>query len=119
MAKVLIADDDPMVLDVVKESLDAYDVVTAADGKQALELARSTAPDVIVLDVTMPQMSGLDVCRALKADPATKGIRILLLTGQGKLAEIEDGFAAKSDDYLVKPFSPRVLAGRVAQLLKK
>ena len=85
--------------------------------------ASSTAwgvrPDLVILDWAMPEMSGLDVCLALRADPATAGIPVIMLTAKAQEAQVEQGFAAGADDYIVKPFSPRELVRRVEALLAR
>jgi DNA-binding response OmpR family regulator len=119
MARILAVDDEPAILDLIKESLDGHEVSTATDGSAGLAAVRASPPDLVILDVAMPGMTGLAVCRAIKEDPSLSAIPVLLLTGGSRIGEVEQGFRAKADDYIVKPFSPRVLAGRVDQLLRK
>lgn len=121
MATVLVADDDPDVRDVVvfKLQQSGHEVLVAEDGGVALELARSGSPDLAVLDVMMPRVNGLDVCRELRSDPATAGIPIILLTARAQEGDIENGFAWGADDYLTKPFSPRELDSRVRAVLAR
>jgi len=119
MARIVAADDDPEIREVVQETLTGHTVHLAPDGRAALELVRAEKPDLVVLDVMMPHRDGFSVCRAIKGDAALKGTRVLMLTAQEKMAEVEEGFAAGADDYLTKPFSPKVLAARVEALLKK
>ena len=94
-------------------------MVTAPDGPTALAAAVMELPDLAVLDVTMPGMSGTDVCRALRADPATAGMAIIVLTARAQEADVQAGFKAGADDYVPKPFSPRELASRVEALLAR
>ena len=108
--KVLIADDEPGVRALVEATLandGTIEFYTAEDGQRALDIAREVRPDVIFLDVMMPQLNGFEVCQALKGDPATRDIKIVMLTG---LAQSPDGHMAvgedQADDYLLKPFSP-------------
>jgi DNA-binding response OmpR family regulator len=119
MSKVLIADDDPDILDLVAFKLEqaGHHLVTAGDGITALAEARREPPDVVVLDVSMPGMSGLDICRELRADPATAAIPVILLTARAQEADVEAGFDVGADDYVTKPFSPRELVSRVAVVL--
>ncbi|PVZ14577.1 response regulator transcription factor [Actinomycetospora cinnamomea] len=121
MATVLVADDDPDVRDVVvfKLQQSGHEVLVAEDGGAALDLARSSRPDLAVLDVMMPRMTGLDVCRELRADRATAGIPVILLTARAQEGDIESGFAWGADDYLTKPFSPRELDSRVRAVLAR
>ena len=119
MSTVLIADDDPDILALVtfKVRQAGYTLVTATDGAAALAAARETTPDLVVLDVSMPRMSGLEVCRELRKDAATAKVPVLLLTARAQEADIEAGFDVGADDYVVKPFSPRELVARIAAIL--
>ena len=119
MRTVLIADDDPDILALVtfKVKQAGYTLITATDGAAALAAARKTPPDLAVLDVSMPGMSGLEVCRELRADPATKQVPVLLLTARAQEADIEAGFDVGANDYVVKPFSPRDLVARIIAIL--
>jgi DNA-binding response OmpR family regulator len=119
MSTVLIADDDPDILALVtfKVKQAGYTLITATDGAAALAAARETTPDLVVLDVSMPRMSGLEVCRELRADPATSKVPVLLLTARAQEADIEAGFDVGADDYVVKPFSPRELVARITAIL--
>ena len=119
MANILVVDDERSVGELVAEALDGHEVELALDGTSGLSRIRALRPALVVLDMNMPGLSGIEVCKALRADPATAGIKVLMLTGQGSMESVEEGFAALVDDYIVKPFSPRVLAGRVNQLLAK
>jgi len=116
---VLIADDDEDIRELVAFRLarSGYEVVAASDGEEALSLAAKSTPDLVVLDVSMPEIGGLEVMRALRAAPATAKTPILLLTSRAQDADVENGLAAGADDYVVKPFSPEDLAHRVASLL--
>jgi DNA-binding response OmpR family regulator len=121
MPTVLVADDDADVRDVVVFKLEqaGYRVIIAEDGATALARARETKPDLAVLDVMMPRMTGLDVCRELRAGADTASIPIILLTARAQESDIEHGFAWGADDYLTKPFSPRELASRVRAVLAR
>ncbi len=121
MTAVLVADDDADIRDLVAFKLgqSGYRVITAPDGPTALATAVMELPDLAVLDVTMPGMSGTDVCRALRADPATAGMAIIVLTARAQEADVQAGFKAGADDYVSKPFSPRELASRVEALLAR
>ena len=119
MTAVLIADDDADIRDRVAFKLEqaGFDVITAKDGPAALSAAHDRIPDIAVLDVSMPGMSGLDVCRMLRADPSTADMMIIMLTARAQETDVEGGFSAGADDYLIKPFSPRELTSRVQALL--
>lgn len=116
---VLVADDDPDVLALVDFRLrrSGYDVHTAADGTSALNLARSLRPSLVVLAVMMPGMTGMDVLRAMRADPATSGIPVILLTARAQETDVSQGFDAGADDYVRKPFSPQELSARVQSII--
>ncbi|MCC7078961.1 MAG: response regulator transcription factor [Acidimicrobiia bacterium] len=120
MASILIADDDPDMLALTKFKLEqsGYRVITASDGREALEQARIEAPDVAVLDVMMPHVDGLAVCHELSSCTA-QPMRILLLSARGREADVEAGFRAGADDYVIKPFSPRELMTRIEALLAR
>ena len=116
---VLVADDEQDILNLVRFRLerDGYDVVCAADGAEAIALARSAQPALCVLDVMMPKLTGIEVLQQLRADPATAGIRVILLTARGQDGDVDQGFEAGANDYVTKPFSPQELRRRVqAQL---
>jgi CheY-like chemotaxis protein len=120
MPRVLVADDDPDIRELVRFKLEqaGHDVTTVADGDAAVEAVRSSGPyAVILLDVSMPRRTGIEVCEALRADPRTRTVPILLLTAKAQQADVERGFAAGADDYIVKPFSPRELSSRVTAAL--
>jgi len=122
MTRVLVADDDPDIRELVRFKLEqgGHEVTTVADGDAALEAARAGGPyALILLDVMMPRRTGIEVCEALRADPAMRSVPILLLTAKAQEADVERGFAAGADDYIVKPFSPRELSSRVTAALTR
>ncbi|WP_035857140.1 response regulator transcription factor [Cryptosporangium arvum] len=121
MSTILVADDDRDILDLVAFKLSAagHELITVTDGATALTEARRAVPDLVVLDVAMPGMSGLDVCRELRAEPVTSAIPVLLLTARGQESDVEAGFDVGADDYVVKPFSPRELQSRVTAMLSR
>lgn len=117
---VLVVDDAFEILLMVEMALERdYKVITARDGVEALEVVERRHPDLIVLDVMMPRMSGYDVCRALREDPDTALIPILMLSARGEKANIKQGLTAGADDYLPKPFDPEELLLRVKALLRR
>jgi DNA-binding response OmpR family regulator len=118
MTSVLVAEDDADVRDLVVFKLEqsGYEVHAVEDGPEALAAAKQHLPDVAVLDISMPGMSGLDVCRMLRADPATARMLIVMLTARAQETDVDKGFTAGADDYIVKPFSPRELVTRLHAL---
>ena len=116
---VLVMDDEQDILDLVRFRLehDGYRVLTASDGQTGLTLAQQERPDLCILDVMMPKLSGLEVLARLRADPATAATRVILLTARGQDADVDRGFELGAQDYVTKPFSPKELRRRVnAQL---
>jgi two-component system alkaline phosphatase synthesis response regulator PhoP len=97
--------------------MEGYEVVTALDGEQGLEKARSQRPDLIVLDIMMPKLDGYETCKMLKADPETRSIPIILLSAKGRNIDQKIGFEVGADDYITKPFSPRKLVERINSIL--
>jgi two-component system phosphate regulon response regulator PhoB len=118
MTSVLVVDDDPTVLEIVETVLRSggLDVDIQRCGRDGLRAAHEHVPDLAVLDVTMPDMTGLEVCRALREDAETADIPIILLTGRGQWLDVASGFDAGADDYLVKPFTAQDLLTRVEAL---
>jgi two-component system KDP operon response regulator KdpE len=115
--RVLIVDDDPNLRDMVSIVLhDDYEVESAATGQAAIERIEKQAPDLVILDVMLPDMSGLDVLRALRTDSS---VCVLMLTGRGEASDIVTGLDTGADDYLVKPFRPDELSARVRALLRR
>jgi CheY-like chemotaxis protein len=108
---VLVADDEAMLRQLVRATLRdrPLRILEAATGAEALTLARSERPDLLLLDVGLPELDGYAVCRALKADPATAGIKVVMLTARAQRQDLERGAAVGVDAYITKPFSPRRL----------
>ncbi|RNL80030.1 response regulator transcription factor [Nocardioides marmorisolisilvae] len=119
MARIVIADDDADIRELVVFKLRhaGHEVLPVADGAAAVEACLADKPDLVILDVMMPGMSGLEAARSLRAEPAMTGVPIIMLTARAQESDIEQGFEAGADDYVVKPFSPRELALRVAAVL--
>ncbi len=117
--KILVVDDEIYIVHILDFSLgmEGYEVVTALDGEQALERVASERPDLIVLDIMMPKLDGYEVCRAVKSNPATKNVPVILLSAKGRNVDQKMGFDVGADDYITKPFSPRKLVERINQLL--
>lgn len=121
MARILIADDDADIRDLVAFKLrhEGHDVVAVADGAAALDACQEEVPDLVILDVMMPGMSGLDAAREIRQDEALKHLPIIMLTARAQESDIDQGFQAGADDYVTKPFSPRELASRVNAVLAR
>ncbi|MEK6234864.1 MAG: response regulator transcription factor [Planctomycetales bacterium] len=121
IAKVLIVEDDSSLVEVLAYNFRqaGYDVAVASDGRDGLRRARLTLPQVVILDLMIPEMDGLEVCRALRADAATQGIRVLMLTAKAEEADQIVGFSMGADDYVTKPFSVKVLLQRVKALCRR
>ncbi|MFM9107072.1 MAG: response regulator transcription factor [Chloroflexota bacterium] len=118
-ACIVVAEDEPDLLLLISVTLAAegWEVVEAADGHAALAAARARRPDLLVLDVMLPGLTGPDIARALRADPAAAATLIVMLSARGQREDIAAGLAAGADRYLVKPFIPGDLAGIVRDLL--
>jgi len=121
MAHILVVEDEPDLLWAVAYSLrdDGHEVDMATDGVKALDSIRRSRPDLIVLDIVMPGLDGLQVCRTLRRDPSLASVPILFLTVRDSIEDIVAGLSEGADDYLVKPFDLRVLRARVKALLRR
>ncbi len=121
MPTILVVDDEPTIRVLVRAALEraGYHLLEAADGVSALEIAQSRRPDLIVLDIALPQLSGLEVCRRLKEDPATAAAPILLLTGFVQEAQRQAGARAGAEGFIAKPFSPAALLAQIELALQR
>lgn len=119
--KVLVVDDEPDALELIEFNLKGagMDVATAADGAEALKRARAVLPSLIVLDLMLPEIDGMEVCKLLRRDPATSAIPIIMLTAKASELDRVVGLELGADDYVTKPFSPRELVLRVKNLLRR
>jgi len=118
--KVLIADDEPNIvtsLEFLMKGCD-FEVRVARDGEEAMRLAQDFQPDLLLLDVMMPVCDGLEVCRRIRGNPATRGIRIVILTAHGRETDVARGLALGADAYITKPFSNKELVAKVRSLLQ-
>ena len=118
---VLVVDDERDILELVKYNLDkeGYRVTVVATGEDALAAARAKLPDIVILDLMLPGVDGLEVCRRLKGDPRTRGVPIVMLTAKGDEADVVTGLELGASDYVTKPFSPRVLTARIRAVLRR
>lgn len=119
MARILAIDDEKDIRDLIKQGLVGHEVITAPSGMTGLEEARRCAPDLILLDVTMPEMTGFEVCRRIRSTPNLMAIPVIFLTARGTLADKLEGFDAGADDYVPKPFDLRELEMRVQAVLRR
>ncbi|RDB42032.1 response regulator [Halomonas sp. DQ26W] len=119
MAKVLVVDDEPNIVLSIEFLMQqaGFDVVTAEDGESALERVAETPPDLILLDISLPGISGFDVLEQLRGDPQHARLPIIMLTAHGREVEREKGLALGADDYVTKPFSTQALVEKVKSLL--
>lgn len=117
--RILIADDEPNILISLEYLMkrEGYDVSVARDGQEAIDAVLRDHPALVLLDVMMPVKSGFEVCQELRANDATKGTLILMLTAKGRETDVAKGFGLGADDYMMKPFSTRELTDKVRQML--
>lgn len=117
--KVLIADDEPNIVVSLEYMMtrEGYQVLVARNGREALEAIRRERPQLVLLDGMMPEMTGFDVCEAVRADPALSGVRILMLTAKGRETDVARGMGVGVDAYVTKPFSTRDLVARIRDML--
>jgi len=119
--RVLIVEDEPDIRDLLVFHLEreGYHVTKSRDGAEAVRLARGATPDLVLLDLMLPEMDGLEVCRRLRQDPVTRAIPIVMLTARGDEVDRVLGLEMGADDYVVKPFSPRELVARIRAVLRR
>jgi two-component system, OmpR family, alkaline phosphatase synthesis response regulator PhoP len=119
--KILVVEDEEDILELVRYNLgrEGYQVSGATTGEDAIREAKAQGPDLIILDLMLPGIDGLTVCRILQADPATNHIPIVMLTAKGDEADIVTGLELGAEDYVTKPFSPKVLLARVRRILRR
>ena len=121
MAKILIAEDEPDIRELVAFTLRfaGHEVVAGANGEEAVQLASQEMPDLILMDVRMPRMTGYDACRVMKANSRLKDIPVVFLSAKGQDSEIQTGLEAGAEEYLLKPFAPDQLTERVKAILAR
>ncbi len=121
MARILIAEDEPDIRELVAFTLRfaGHEVTATANGEEAVQQAVQVIPDLILMDVRMPKMTGYEACRLMKADPILKDIPVVFLSAKGQDSEIQTGMDVGAEDYMLKPFAPDQLTERVKAILAK
>ncbi|MEW6358203.1 MAG: response regulator [Planctomycetota bacterium] len=119
--RILVVEDEEDILELVRYNLakEGYRVIGAVSGEEALAKVKAEPPDLVVLDLMLPGVDGLEVCKALKSDPKTAGIPVVMLTAKGEESDIVTGLELGADDYVTKPFSPKVLIARARAVLRR
>jgi CheY-like chemotaxis protein len=121
MAHILVAEDERDIRELIKFTLEAagHQITTVANGADAVEQAAGILPDLVMTDVRMPRMTGYEACKAIKENPATQHIPVVILSAKGQDEEVDAGREAGADEYILKPFAPSDLMQRVAEILNK
>jgi len=121
VGKILVVEDETDILEMIEYNLlkDKYEVITSVSGSDAVELALLNIPDLILLDLMLPDIDGFEVCRQIKRNSATENIPIVMLTARGEESDIVTGLELGADDYITKPFSPKVLIARIRAVLRR
>ncbi len=119
MARILVVDDEVDIVENIAALLKAkgHQVSWAADGAEALARAKKERPELVLLDVILPRLSGFDVCKLLRSEPKTAKVKIVMVTGLGRLGDVETAFASGADDYLIKPFDSERLFKKIEKVL--
>ncbi len=120
MAKIVIAEDEPDIRDLITFTLQfaGHQVIATANGVEAVQAVEKERPDLVLMDVRMPKMSGYEACRALKDNPETASVPVVFLSAKGQESEVQEGLAAGAIAYILKPFSPDELISRVQEILQ-
>lgn len=121
MAKILIAEDERDIRDLIEFTLRfaGHETITAVNGEEACNLSKEMLPDLILMDVRMPKMTGYEACKVIRGDKSTEKIPVVFLSAKGQEAEVQTGMEAGAVDYILKPFSPDQLASRIQVILNK
>lgn len=119
--KILIVEDDENIMELISYNLglEGYSVIKAETGEDGAELTSSESPDLILLDLMLPEMDGLEVCRHIKSNPATKSIPVIMVTAKGEESDVVAGLELGADDYVTKPFRPKELIARIRSVLRR
>ena len=119
--RILILEDEPDIREILEYALkrDGFDVISATDGQSGLAAARRLVPDLILLDLMLPGIDGLEVCRQIRADPSTAGIAVIMVTARGEESDVVLGLGLGADDYIAKPFKPHELVARTRAVLRR
>lgn len=119
MPRIVVAEDERDILELIRFVLEfnGFEVVTASNGEEAVQQALATMPDLVLMDVRMPRMTGHQACQALKANPQTQRIPVVFLSARGQEADIKQGLSLGAADYILKPFSPEELPNRLRNVL--
>jgi CheY-like chemotaxis protein len=121
MTRILIAEDERDIRDLITFTLQyaGYEVLAASNGEEALKLAQQDIPDLVLMDVRMPRMTGYEACAAMKADPKLKDVPVIFLSAKGQDSEIQTGLQSGAEEYLLKPFAPDQLIKRIQTIMQK
>lgn len=121
MAHILVAEDERDIRELISFTLKfaGHEITQAANGEEAVKLAKEKLPDLVMTDVRMPKMTGYEACKAIKSDDTTKHIPVVILSAKGQDEEIDQGKDAGADDYILKPFAPDELTRRIGEILQK
>src|SRR5271168_4430886 len=119
--KILVVEDDRDISELITYNLEreGYEIACLFDGSQAVDFTRKRKPDLIILDLMLPEVDGIEICRTLKSDAATKHIPIVMLTAKSEEADVVIGLQMGADDYIPKPFSPKVLVARIKAITRR
>jgi len=120
-AKILVVEDDRDIVELIEYNLrkEGYQVISAASGEEGLEMAKSEKPDIALLDLMLPGVDGLEVCKLIKINPATADIQIIIVSAKGEETDIVTGLELGADDYITKPFSPKILIARIRACFRR
>lgn len=119
--KIVVIEDEADILEVINYnlSLEGYEVSSALDGEEGLAIIKKEAPDLVLLDLMLPGLDGIEICRKLKADPAMHSVSVIMVTAKGEESDIVLGLGIGADDYVTKPFSPKELMARIKSVLRR